>query len=263
MRLPTQHRLLIAIALSRMVGFSHAENPEKAFARSLCPQNADLIALIGGCSMWATTTRDLELKKRGGRYEKTTYHIVCQGTISSYRTEMPFHHTSSVQLSPGGSVLVNNGSVLISARDAATSTNSHLLHRVNFMSDCRNFEGWTFELEDPEPAEKIAITMDNLISWVHNVPQVAPAISPLAEKDIRETEELLKTLPPSTGEGLTNWMVQVTYSDGKKWMPRMFIRTYPCRAVPPSVLRLLELMGGFQYEAKEILKEEPHSVKME
>jgi hypothetical protein len=70
---------------------------------------------------------------------------------------------------------------------------------------------------------------------------------------IREAEGIVNSLPPSTGLGLTNQTIQVSYSRDPIF-DRKYIRIYPCAEVPLQVMRLLELLGGYQYEAAEILK---------
>ena len=82
-----------------------------------------------------------------------TYYIIGEGFTNSYSTENAFHIDTSSKVSPGGSVLVGNGSVLLSERDAAAPTNAAGFHLVTFESDVRSLEGWTCDLEEPSLAD--------------------------------------------------------------------------------------------------------------
>jgi hypothetical protein len=133
--------------------------------------------------------------------------------------------------------------------------------------DGDKFARWcrlTYGLEDDgsRGVSKTHMHADNMISGVSGIFSGSPAIPDLDDKGIREAEEIVKTLPPSTGGDLTNGMVRITDS-GDPSVSRAYIRTYPCAAVPQKVMRLLDLMGGFRYEAKEILKPEASGTERE
>ena len=332
--------------------------------------------------MWATTTPNIgtreQMMSHAWRFLKTTYYVLGGNVTNCYSTvENPFYDKSSIRLSKNGSVLLGNGFLLLSARDAAISTKADQLESVTFEGDNRNFDGWMFDLERPSVADRAASTnpavssplqflrvrtdaktgcriplysygvtnisqtlrhpwkpddwqktwpiralaywkdrmtiwngrewqdvglapltrvvlwlvidymypdhdshvrwwrltyrleddgsrsvsktgmyKDDIISGVWACVGGAPPIPPLDAKGVQEAEATVKSLPLSTGQGLTNWMVRIT-DGGDPKVSRTYIRTYPCGAVPSKVMRLLDLMGGFQYEAKEILKEEP------
>jgi hypothetical protein len=124
----------------------------------LTPMNADLIAVTPSCIVWATRTPNIyagesSIIPHSWEYWETTYHVVGQDFTYRYSTVEPFYDASSICVSPGGSLLKGNEMLLLSNRDAASSTDSNWLKRLNFETDNRDDSEWIFEIESPGKVE--------------------------------------------------------------------------------------------------------------
>ena len=76
-----------------------------------------------------------------------------------------------------------------------------------------------------------------------------PPLGILSSNEMTEVKRIIRGMPPSTAGTNEDNVVSIERRDGEEVR-----RKYPCEAVPDDVMRLLELLGGLRYEAREVLR---------